>query len=210
MFLNRQEIEENYRQFFPDPSSFDKKNVKEACYDLRIGSEVFLSEQRVPVRLSDDNPYVVLPPGQFALVQTYEQVSVPREYVAFISIRSRLKFQGLINISGFHVDPTYRGHLIYAVQNVGPNDIRLQFKQPAFMIMWAQLRSPYIGPEREKGYDRIPLEMMAQLGGPSVTLVSLQKRVEELSLSLKIYGGFAIAASVAVLALLLRIILGKG
>jgi dCTP deaminase len=204
MFIPAQEIEKNFRQFFPDPGRFEKECAKYAAYDLRVGDEVFLSEQRIPIRLDEkDNPFIVLPPGQFALVKTYEQVSVPREFVALISIKSTFKFQGLINISGFHVDPTYEGHLIYAVQNVGPNDIRLRFKDRVFMIMWAKLEPPYEGEKRKKGYDRIPLEMMAQLGGPSVTLVSLQKKVEELSLKLKIYGGFAIAAFLAVLGLLL-------
>ena len=166
---------------------------------------MFLSEQRTPLRLDErDNPFVVLPPGQFALIKTYERVSVPNDFVAFISIRSRFKFQGLINISGFHVDPTYVGHLIYAVQNVGPNDIRLRFMDPVFMIMWARLDPPYEGERRKEGYDRIPLEMMAQLGGPSVTLLSLQKKVDELSTKVTIYGGFAIAAFLALLGLVLK------
>jgi dCTP deaminase len=207
MFLSKVEIRGRRDDFFPVVNHFDEKNLKEACYDLRIGDEVFLSEKRVPKRLSDRDPYVILPPGQFALIKTFEKVRIPRDIVAFISIRSKLKFQGLINISGFHVDPTYEGHLIFSVQNVGPNDIRLEFRQPAFMIMWSQLSMPYKEeegvPPRPQGYDRITLEMMAQLGGPSVTLVSLQKRVEELSLRLKIYGGFAIAAFLVVLGLVL-------
>jgi dCTP deaminase len=203
MFLNGHDIERICQDLFPDMKQFNPDCVQQAGYDLRIGSEVFLSEERVPIRLDDDNPFVVLPPGQFALIQTYEKVFVPRGYVAFISIRSTYKFQGLINISGFHVDPTYKGHLIYAVQNVGPNDIRLKYREPVFMIMWAQLTSEWKGPERRKGYDGIPVELMAQLGGPSVTLVSLQKKVEELSLSLRIYGGLGIAAFLTVLGLLL-------
>jgi len=203
MFINGHKIQEIHADLFPDDKRFDPECVRQAGYDLRIGNEVFLSEERIPIQLDDDNPYVVLPPGQFALVQTYEEVYVPKEYVAFISIWSTYKFQGLINISGFHVDPTYRGHLIYAVQNVGPNDIRLKYKEPVFMIMWSTLTSPWEGPARRKGYYGIPVELMAQLGGPSVTLVSLQKKVEELSLSLRIYGGLGIAAFLTVLGLLL-------
>ena len=204
MFLSKVEIRRMRDDFFPVTDHFQESNLKEACYDLCIGDEVFLSEKRVPNRLSERDPYVILPPGQFALIKTYERIRVPREYVALISIRSKLKFQGLINISGFHVDPTYEGHLIFSVQNVGPNDIRLRFRAPAFMIMWSRLSMPYKEDEiRPPGYDRITLDMMAQLGGPSVTLVSLQKRVEELSLSLKIYGGFGIAAFLTVLGLIL-------
>jgi dCTP deaminase len=204
MFLSKTEIWQKQEEFFPVEGHFEEANLKEACYDLRIGDEVFLSEKRIPKRLSDRDPYVILPPGQFALIKTFEKIRVPREYVAFISIRSRLKFQGLINISGFHVDPTYEGHLIFSVQNVGPNDIRLKHREPAFMIMWARLSTPYREEKvRPPGYDRITLDMMAQLGGPSVTLVSLQKRLEELSVRVKIYGGFAVAAFLAVLAYLL-------
>ncbi|MGH9434157.1 MAG: dCTP deaminase domain-containing protein [Terriglobia bacterium] len=210
MFIDGPFIEKNYKQFFAMPERFEPKHLHEACYDLRVGSEVFLSEGRVPNRLTEENPYLVLPPGQFALVQTYEQISVPNNYVALISIRSQFKFQGLVNISGFHVDPTYKGHLIFAVQNVGPNDIRLKFKDPTFMIMWAELKSPYGGEPRKQGYECIPMDLMAQLGGPNVTLVSLEKRVQELSLSLKIYGGFAIAAFLAVLGLILRSIFKAG
>lgn len=210
MFLSREDIRRNLDEFFPNREEhYDEKYLREACYDLRVGDELFLSENRIPTRLPDHegNPYVVLPPGQFALVKTYEKIGVPRGFVAFISIRSKLKFQGLINISGFHVDPTYKGHLIFSVQNVGPNDIRLKYMDPAFMIMWARLETPYQGDERSPGYDRITLEQMAQLGGPSMTLTSLKKDVDALSSSLKIFGALAISALIAVVAVILRALL---
>jgi hypothetical protein len=83
-----------------------------------------------------------------------------------------LKLQGLINISGFHVDPGYRGNLIFAVKNVGPHDIVLKYEEPAFMIMWAVLAE---GARKDKksNYENIPVELMAQLGGGSVTLARL-------------------------------------
>ena len=204
MFLSEDEIREKSAELFDD--GYDPEFVKQACYDLRIGNEVFLPEKQVPTLLDLEEPYVVLPPGQFALIKTFEKVYVPAAYVAFISVRSRFKFQGLINISGFHVDPTYRGHLIFAVQNVGPNDVRLQYKESAFMIMWAKLQPPYKGRPRPEGYEHITLEQMAQLGGPSITLAKLNKKVESLDLALKIYGGFAIAAFLAMLGLLLKVI----
>lgn len=207
MFLSKADIKERLADFFPNLADYDKDNLHEACYDLRVGDEVFLSENRVPTQLpdKDGNPYIVLPPGQFALVKTFERISVPRDCIAFISIRSKFKFQGLINISGFHVDPTYKGHLIFSVQNVGPNDIRLKYKDPAFMIIWAKLQTPYQEEkQRDPGYDRITLEQMAQLGGPSTTLTTLKKELDALSLSMKIYGGLAISGFIALMIIILR------
>src|SRR5713226_2877035 len=173
MFLSKQDIEARTCELFPERGLFDPALINEASYDLRVGDEVFLSENQIPTRLSQDSPYVLLPPGQFALVKTFEEISIPPDLIGLLSIRSRYKFQGLINISGFHVDPTYKGHLIFSVQNIGPNDIRLKYGDAAFMIMFAKLEKPYEGKPRGPGFDRISLEQMAQLGGPSVTLTKL-------------------------------------
>ncbi len=204
MFLSKPDILSRRSELFPIADQFHLPCVGQVSYDLRVGNEVFLSEKRIPSRLSDEFPYVVLPPGQCALVKTYEKVRIPRDLIGLISIRSRFKFQGLINISGFHVDPTYEGNLIFSVQNVGPNDIRLDYKGAVFMLMLAELKTEYNGDPRPPGYDRIQLEQMAQLGGPSVTLMRLKRDLDGLSLTLKIYGALAVALFGAVIGALLH------
>jgi dCTP deaminase len=168
-----------------------------------VGDEVYLSEQHVPNRLSESNQYLVLPPGQFALIKTYERVNVPRDLVAFITIRSKFKLQGLVNVSGFHVDPTYNGYLIFAVQNVGPNDIRLLYKDCACMIMWARLDEPFDGAARPPGYTGVTLDQMSQLGGSSITLAALQKQIQSLTVSMRFLGAISTAAIVALVVLLI-------
>jgi dCTP deaminase len=202
MFLSAPDIEKRTLELFPEWSHFDASLLKQVSYDLRVGDEVFLSERRVPTRLGQDSPYVLLPPGQFALIKTFEKISIPRDLIGLLSIRSTFKFQGLINISGFHVDPTYRGHLIFSVQNVGPNDIRLEYKHPTFMLMLATLKTKYDGDQRREGHARIPLDFMAQLGGPSVTLATLKRDLDRMSLSVKIYGGLLVAVLAALVATL--------
>jgi dCTP deaminase len=204
MFLSRHDIESRKDEIFPVLGHFDAQNLGQASYDLRVGDEVFLTDGGVPTWLDKDSPYVILPPGQFALVKTFEKIRIPPDLIGLISIRSTFKFQGLINISGFHVDPTYEGHLIFAVQNVGPSNIRLKFKEKVFMVMFAELKTKFSGQPRKRGYDAISLDQMAQLGGPSVTLVQLKNDLERMSLSMKIYGALAIAIFVAIITFLLK------
>jgi dCTP deaminase len=210
MFLSHQQIADNFDRFVPILAHQQRENIHESCLDLRVGDEVYLSGHSTPAHLSDDEPYVVLPPGQFALVKTYERIATPPEYVGLISIRFRYKLQGLTNISGFHVDPNFAGYLIFSVHNVGPNDIRLRYKDAVFMIMWAQLTEPYpipasfAGQKQREGPSRITLEQMAQLGGATMTISSLREEVKSLALQLKIYGGLAIAALGGILILVLR------
>jgi dUTPase len=80
----------------------------------------------VTVRKLGEGEAFTIPPGQFAFLLTEEVVSVPADALAFISVRARTKFRGLVNVSGFHVDPGYRGQLTFSVFNAGPAPIHLK------------------------------------------------------------------------------------
>src|SRR5258708_16870827 len=98
---------------------FAPDRVDCAAYKLSVGPEVYVSPNdqavepnSVTVRQLGDGEAFTIPPGQFAFLLTEEIVSVPADALAFISIRAKTKFRGLVNVSGFHVDPGYRGQLI--------------------------------------------------------------------------------------------------
>ena len=96
-------------------SPFDPGRIDCAAYTLSIGPEVYVSpnDQTADpttdtVRNLSNGEYFTIPPGQFAFLLTEEFVSVPVDALAFISIRATIKFRGLVNVSGFHVDPGYK------------------------------------------------------------------------------------------------------
>jgi dCTP deaminase len=204
VFLSKNEILRHLPSLIGD---YDEKLVNEVCYDLRVGDEVYRSEEHLPEILSNASPWAILHPGQFALIKTFEIVKVPEDKVALISIRFGFKLQGLVNVSGFHVDPGFRGNLIFAVQNVGPNDIRLRYGEPTFMIMWACLHEPYvpsIGAPKRQGYPKIPAGFMAQLGGGTVTLSQLKTDVDKLHTQVRFFAGLAIALIMALIGVMLH------
>src|SRR5690349_19786702 len=94
---------------------FDPGGVDANAYNLRMGDSYFASadadgRDRKKTRLASGEAFVI-PSGQFAFLVTKETIRVPSDTMAFISMRTGLKFQGLINVSGFHVDPGYQGRL---------------------------------------------------------------------------------------------------
>ena len=112
-----------------------------AAYLLSIGPEVYVSPNdqtadptTVTVRKLRDAEAFTIPPGQFAFLLTEEVVSVPADALAFISIRAKTKFHGLVNVSGVHVDPGYRGQLTFSVFNAGPVPVHLKRGQQIFLI----------------------------------------------------------------------------
>lgn len=202
VFLCGDDIQKSWFEFFADDG------LQQASYDLRLGVDAYVVGADTPVRLSDDEPYLVLKPGQFAMLTTLEKVKMPNDHIAFITVRMRYKNQGLVNISGFHVDPTFCGHLKFAVQNVGPSDIYLRYGEQTFSIFFAKLSGEAKNPRDPAGLP-LAIEDLHVLGGSSLTLQQLKREVDRVQQLLLIYAPFAVSAFVALLLMLYRMFTGK-
>jgi len=118
---------------------YDVKRVKSGAYELSMGYEYYTTNSKTSVKsILKEGEQFVIEPGQFALLLTKEIITIPRTYLGFISIKAGIKFQGLINVSGFHVDPGYEGRLKFSVYNAGSKPITLQQGQKMFPLWLAQ------------------------------------------------------------------------
>jgi dCTP deaminase len=157
-----------------------------ANYDLRLGEDVYVTTEKVPKKLSamGKDGVVSIEPGEFGILMTYEYIFVPPDLLGFISIRLSHKQKGLVNISGFHVDPGFYGRLMFAVFNAGPNDVPLRYKEPVFMIMFNKLTEDGLKFEKSRwsGMENIPVETLSGLRGTSVSVRSLDKRIRRLEI----------------------------
>ena len=146
-----------------------------AAYTLRVGSEVFISPstaveaaRKTKLLLKEDEGFAI-PPGQFALVLTEESVEVPKSAVAFISMKARIKFKGLVNVSGFHVDPGYHGKLLFAIYNANASPVHLARGDDAFLICYASLDvESETYSRRASSFSGLPSELITPISGPSI------------------------------------------
>ncbi|MFN3166405.1 MAG: dCTP deaminase domain-containing protein [Phycisphaeraceae bacterium] len=114
---------------------FEANEVKHGAYQLRLGSEYYLtSDDPQEKRILPADGQVTIHPGQFALLLTKETLQTPLDSIAFISIRARYKLHGLINVSGFHVDPGFKGKLKFGVYNAGAQKVTIDADTPMFSI----------------------------------------------------------------------------
>ncbi len=203
MFLGSKIIKEQAHSIFKDIHKYDEAHVQQCSYDLRLGSEIYIVGQRAPKKLKESDPYVSLSPGQFAILTCYEDLKLPDGIMGLITLRNRFKMQGLVNVSGFHVDPSFQEKLVFAVQNVGPSDIRLKFMEPTFTIFFARVEGNEL-PERKNVRKGIQLEDVQQLGGSTITLSKLKKDIDQLRMMMLIYAPFAVAATAALIIALLK------
>ena len=170
---------------------FAPERVDCAAYTLSVGPEVYVSPNdqtadptTVTVRKLAPGDAFTIPPGQFAFLLTEEIVAVPADALAFISIRARTKFRGLVNVSGFHVDPGYRGQLTFAVFNAGPVPIHLKRGQPIFLIWYASLDRETAFKKDDPVHMGIDPELITGIAGELQSFAGLSKKIKDVDRAL--------------------------
>lgn len=166
---------------------YDPKRVEHGAYELSVGPETFLtSDSSGKKQRLDEQDQVVIPPGQLGLLITEEEVKIPLDAISLISIKAGIKFRGLVNVSGFHVDPGFRGRLKFSVYNAGSQNVVLTRHQPAFLIWFCDLdrstKEPYNGVHL--GQVDITAEDVMRLQGEVASPGQLKKEIQELQNSL--------------------------
>ena len=105
---------------------------------------------------------------------------MPDNALAFLSIKARTKFRGLINISGFHVDPGYRGTLLFSVVNAGPRPLHLQQGEALFLIWYADLDGRTENKKKRDGFSGIDPTLINGISGEILSLQSLSEKQRDL------------------------------
>ncbi len=206
------------------------KLIDGASYRLSIGREIYISPSADAVdparasvmRLKEREGFTV-PPGQFAFLlteecvprnayrgmRTEECVTVKCKEIAFLSIRARTKFRGLMNVSGFHVDPGFTGRLTFAVFNAGSASVHLRQGDEIFLIWYADLTDP-VTVRRPRRPEGIQSDWIAGVGaGKLYSLAGIanstdaveQKLERRLDAVMRELAIFRVVAAIAVTAL---------
>jgi dCTP deaminase len=188
----------------PFVDGFDEAQIDCSAYTLRMGAEAYVTpsygfdlrknRKKSLVEPKEVKAFgelikkrgdtVVIPPGQFAFLLTEEVVRIPKDAMGFISLKSGIKFKGLINVSGFHVDPGFTGNLIYSVFNAGPSPIHIARGQELFLLWLADLVGPIEESFTKDGIGKqfeIPTKLISEVARETHSLQALSERVENLS-----------------------------
>ncbi|WP_130408836.1 deoxycytidine triphosphate deaminase [Thalassococcus sp. S3] len=167
-------------------SPWEEEKVEAAGYRLSVGSEYFVNgDGTSTVNQLEDAEAFVIGPGQFAFILTKEKVRISRSSIGFISIRASIKFRGLVNVSGFQVNPGFQGNLVFAVFNAGPRHVNLRSGDEIFSLWIADLNAPVEEDHEESGkipnnLERIPTDVINGIAVEALTAYQLSEQISEL------------------------------
>jgi len=153
---------------------YDPNRIDNVAYELALGDEVYLSDSKSGIKeiLDTKTSQIQINPGQLALLLTKEIVNIPSDKLAFISIKASQKLKGLVNVSGFHVDPGFSGQLVFSVYNASPAAIMLERNEPYFLIWFTELSSNL---DKEDAYNSKTNNHQNQSGIPVKYIEALKR-----------------------------------
>lgn len=168
---------------------YSSTRIEQCAYALGVASDyaITATEGGGFKRTAAVGEHITIPPGQFALLLTEEKVAVPTNAIAFISMKAKFKLRGLINVSGFHVDPGFNGRLKFAVYNAGAMAVDLDPGQRLFLIWYSDLDQTtgavYDG--SHQGQDGITADDVMSIRGIVVSPAGVDARLSAVEETLK-------------------------
>jgi dCTP deaminase len=157
MFLSHQTIEKYIDEgkiiIKPD---FDNKNIRPVGIRIHLAKNLLLPEphQVVSLTVAQDLKYkeidltkevFLLEPGQFVLGASYEAIQTAPNVLAILDGRSTVARLGLTtHVTASVIDGTFEvPHVaVLEIKNLGNFKIRLNFKDPIAMMLFAELKDP--------------------------------------------------------------------
>ena len=166
---------------------FDPNHIENCAYALSMGPQALITGERDIRKDLDYGEPIRIPPGHFAQLLTEESIRIPSDALGLISMKSKVKSLGLVNVSGFHVDPGFQGRLRFSVYNAGPSPVVISRGTPTFLIWLAALDAPtqdlYEGQGgRDAFTDRDTMDMQGNVFTPHVLadrMMTFERGIED-------------------------------
>ena len=157
MFLSHKTIEKliDEGQLIIKPE-FDKKNVRPVGIRIHLAKDILVPEEGQTVSITEpselkykeidlEKEEFYLEPNQFVLGATYEAIQTPKDILAILDGRTTVARLGLTtHITASIADGTFeQPHVVVMeIKNVGNFRIKLKYKDPIALMVFAQLTGP--------------------------------------------------------------------
>ena len=140
-----------------DPETADRGQIKQACYEIRIGSRAtaFTTNSdgyEVKTELPESDQYVIHP-GETVLLYSLEKFIIPLNVLARVNVLGQYFQHGLIG-GNTYVDPGFANFLYIALTNSSNRSVRLNKGKPIAKVEFYKL-----GSEVKQGHSGSPREL---------------------------------------------------
>lgn len=116
--LSDNQLHEIYDTVFPLEEDRDRSLINPASIDIRIGGTALLEACNLLYNKVDFEKDIIVGPGEFLLVSTYEYICIPTGFLADLKLKSSIARLGWNHSLSFLVDPGWSGVLTLELSNI--------------------------------------------------------------------------------------------
>ena len=120
-------------------------SVEGLKYDFRLGDEILFGGESESRQHS-----LVLKPGELIFALTKEEIQLPGDVKAELSLKRKMSIAGVLVLGGFGIDPGYKGKLLFALFNFSPDPFVLEPGKKLIAAQFYRLEGKEVPPQREK------------------------------------------------------------
>ncbi|WP_084210033.1 dCTP deaminase [Ralstonia sp. A12] len=203
MILSNSEIQGLIGQQRPLIAPFISANVRLSSYDLTIGGEYYIStngkSSAIVTQQLLQNQSFTIPPHGICFILSEEDISLPNDITAKISLRMSLVYKGLVLTAQPPFDPGYSGKAVVMIHNLSSDAHHLKRGDRVATIEFIKVMNPSV--PGSPATHRSVTNVLGQLTTPvksslseiSAQAVSAQKRVLWLSSQVIIFAALVVA-----------------
>ena len=146
MILPSQEIKQlsnNKNQDLNLISPFEDENLRPGSYDLTVGEEYYIgqpgSSSSLTTEILKPRQSFTIPPHAVCFIRSTENINLPSNITAKVSLRMTHIYAGLILSSQPPFDPNYHGGVIVMLNNLSSESITLKRGERLVTMEFSQL-----------------------------------------------------------------------
>lgn len=127
----------------------DKAYIRTASYDMRIGDEYYLYDEKCPdgreIR-SRSQGVIVIPPNGLLLCTMYETLKLPPDIVGHLSLKVSLLMKGVMMASQSQIDAGYEGKIFGLLYNLSHKAVCLREGEFVLRLELMRMEQPTAKP----------------------------------------------------------------
>lgn len=130
-----------------------ESSVEGLKYDFALGSRMLFGG-RAPINTNNlseqERSSLVVKPGELVYVMSEEQVDLPIDMKADLSLKRKISHLGIQVLGGSSVDPGYKGRLVFALHNLSTRPFPLQPGRKLIAAQFYKLSAEETPPENSR------------------------------------------------------------
>ncbi|MFB5089326.1 hypothetical protein PGC35_19380 [Psychrobacillus sp. PGGUH221] len=172
--------------------NFLRKNVKQACYELRASNIFYDISDSHKKNTVNTGEYIIIKPKQIVVIITLEELSLPNDILGKILTKGKLFSVGLLPVNTY-ADPGFQGKLGIVFSNLSNNYLKIYPEEAIAKIEFNKLEHPvekaYSGQHGyETGIWPIPTDLIM-----TIEEIKNDKRIKDFSKEIELSHGKSIS-----------------